>query len=130
MRSGVRPNPSLKNLRPPDPKEDDQGRCGVRLRVRPRPVLRDEPMNGKNDGEKSCTSDFKRRALAKGKLVFISYLFSVFQHFLCTLFVFLHCMFEIFKIVFCMLEFFLALFPFYKKNIPKIFFEFLILWEK
>jgi len=54
---------------------------------------------------------------------------SAFQHFLCTLFVFLHCMFEIFKIVFCMLEFFLALFPFYKK-IPKIFSEFLILWEK
>jgi len=36
---------------------------------------------------------------------------------------------KFFKIVFCMLEFFLALFPFYKK-IPKIFSEFLILWEK
>ena len=69
--------------------------------------------------EESCTLDFKRRAHAKGKLVFISYLFSTFQHFLCTLFVFIHCMFENFKIVFCMLEFFLALFHFYKKKYTK-----------
>ena len=52
MRSGVRPNPSLKNLRPPDPKEDDQRRCGVRLRVNPRPLLQDELNNGKSVQEK------------------------------------------------------------------------------
>ena len=67
--------------------------------------------------EESCTLDFKQRALAKGKLVFISSLLhSTFSNFLCTSFVFPHCMFEIFKIVFCMLEFFLAFFLFYKKT--------------
>jgi hypothetical protein len=62
-------------------------RCGGRSRVRPRPVLQDEPTNGKYGGEKSCTSDFKRRALAKGKLVFISYLlfrlFKFSMHLIC-----------------------------------------------
>ena len=74
--SGVHQNPSQNN----DPSHLKEirrkRRCGGRSRVRPRPVLQDEPTNGKNDGEKSCTSDFKRRALAKGKLVFILYLFS------------------------------------------------------
>ena len=46
------PEPHLKNLEPPDPKEDDQRRCGVRLRVRPRPLLQDEPNNGKSVQEK------------------------------------------------------------------------------
>jgi hypothetical protein len=117
--SGVHQNPSQNNDPPHLKERRRKRRCGGRSRVRPRPVLQDKPTNGKNDGEKSCTSDFKQRALAKGKLVFISYLFSAFQHFLCTLFVFLYCMFEIFKIVFCMLEFSLSLFPFYKntKNI-------------
>ena len=36
-----------------------QRRCGRRSRVRPRPLLQDEPNNGKNDGEKSCTLDYK-----------------------------------------------------------------------
>ena len=76
-------------------------------RVQLRPVLQDEPTNGKNDGEESCTSDYKRRTLAKGKLVFISYFLSLpFQNFLCTSFVFPHCMFEIFNFVSSMLEFF------------------------
>jgi hypothetical protein len=52
------------------------------------PVLQDEPTNGKYDGERSCTSDYKRRALAKGKLVFISYLFSPPFQFIFTSFVF------------------------------------------
>ena len=61
--------------RPSAPKrKKKEKRCGRRSRVRPRPVLQDDPMNGKYGGEKSCTSDFKRRALAKVKLVFISYL--------------------------------------------------------
>ena len=105
--SRVHQNPSHIND-PPHLKERRRRkrRCGGRSRVRPRLVLQDEPTNGKNDGEKSCTSDYKRRALAKGKLVFISYLLFRLFNFFCTLFVFLHCMFEIFKIVFYMLEFF------------------------
>ena len=67
--------------RPSAPKrKKKEKRCGRRSRVRPRPVLQDKPTNGKNDGEKSCTSEFKRRALAKGKLVFILYfLFRLFK---------------------------------------------------
>ena len=38
------------------------------------PILLDKPTSGKHDGEKSCTLDFTQLALAKGKLVFISYL--------------------------------------------------------
>ena len=74
--SGVHQNPS-QNTDPPHLKERrKQRRCGGRSRVRPRPVLQDEPTSGKYGGEKSCTSDCKRCALAKGKLVFISYLLS------------------------------------------------------
>jgi len=39
----------------------------------------DKLTDGKNVEETSCTSDFKRCALAKGKLVFIPYL--LFHHF-------------------------------------------------
>ena len=65
--------------RPSAPKrKKNKRRCGGRSIVRPRRVLQDEPTNGKNDGEKSCMSDFKRRTLAKGKLVFILCLFHPF----------------------------------------------------
>ena len=87
--SEVHQNPSQNND-PPHLKEiRSQRRYGERSRVRLRPVLQDEPTNGKYGGEKSCTSDYKRRALAKGKLEFISYfLSSPFQIFLCTSFEF------------------------------------------
>ena len=128
--SGVHQNPSQNNDPPHLKERRRKRRCGGRSRVRPRPVLQDKPTNGKNDGEKSCTSDFKRCALAKGKLVFISYLFHPLFNFFCTLFVFLHCMFEIFKIVFCMLEFFLHFSLFTKKIYQKYFLCFKILLEK
>ena len=70
-------------------------------------VLQDELTDGKNDGEKYCVSDFKRRALAKGKLEFISYLLSpLFNIFFAPYFqnCFLHA------------GIFLAFFPFYKKT--------------
>ena len=86
--SWVHQNPSQNTDLPHLKGRRKQRRCGGRSRVQPRPVLQDEPTNGKYDGERSCTSDYKRRALAKGKLVFISYLFSLPFQFIFTLFVF------------------------------------------
>ena len=112
---GMHQNPNFRSLRPHDQKEDVRRRCGVRLRVHPRPFLQDETTNGKNGGEKSCTSDLKRRALAKGKLVFISYLLFSLFNFFCTAFVFPHCIFENFQNCFLHAGIFLAIFPFHKK---------------
>ena len=65
-------------------------------------------------GERSCSSDSKRRALAEGKSVRISYL--LFHHFaFLNLLDFSHCIFEFSKHP-CMLETFLALFCFSQKS--------------
>ena len=126
--SGVHQNPS-QNPNPLHLKERRrQRRCGGRSRVRLRPVLQDKPTNGKYDGEKSCMSDYKRHALAKDKLVFISYLlsplFNIFLHLICSspLHVWN------FQNYFLHAGIFLALFPFYKKT--NFFLSFKILWEK
>ena len=46
------PESGLMSLRPHNLKEDGQRRCGRRLQVRPRPLLQDEPNNGKSEQEK------------------------------------------------------------------------------
>ena len=38
---GMHQNPNFRSLRPHDQKEDVRRRCGVRLRVHPRPLLQD-----------------------------------------------------------------------------------------
>ena len=52
VHSGVHQNLSQKNLRPQDPKEDMQRKCGVRSQARPRPILQDEPSGGKHNRRK------------------------------------------------------------------------------
>jgi len=65
-------------------------------------------------GERSRSSDSKRRALAEGKSVRISYSPSIILLF-STFFNFSHCIFEFSK-HHCMLETFLALFYFSQKS--------------
>ena len=122
-RSGVHQNPSQYNDPPHLKERRKKRRCGRRSRVRPHPVLSDEPTNGKNDGEKSCTSDFKRCTLAKGKLVFISYLFSpLFNIFFAPYLFFSTACLKFSKLFSACWNFFKHFSLFTK--IPKIFFEF------
>jgi len=127
--SGVHQNPSQNNDPPHLKERKRKRRCGERSRVRPRPVLQDEPTNGKNDGEKSCTSDFKRRALAKGKLVFISYLLSPLFNIFFAPYLFFSTACLKFSKLFSACWNFSSIFPFLQKD-QKYFLSFKILWEK
>ena len=117
--SRVHQNHSQKNLRPRSPKEEIRRRCGVTWRARLHPLLRDETTNVSLAGERSRSSDSKRRALAEGKSVLISYLILC-QICFSRLLKFSHCIFEFLK-HHCMLESFLAPFLFLENS--KIFFE-------
>jgi len=125
----VHQNPSQNNDPPHLKERRSQRRYGERSRVRLCSVLQDEPTNGKNDGEKSCTSDYKRRALAKGKLVFISYLLSPLFKIFFAPYLFFSTACLKFSKLFSTCWNFASTFPFLQKD-QKYFLIFKILWEK